>query len=89
MEDSDVREMFDWLERLAKNPFADDDATPVVPGSAPLPLVHCHRTHLPSDAYDIRGDDLPTGDPRSCEQRNDAAGHGQYSAMIPMPSYWH
>lgn len=32
MEEDDVRGMYFWLERLAKNPYADDEVRPAVPG---------------------------------------------------------
>jgi hypothetical protein len=32
IEEDDVRQMYGWLKRLAKNPYADDEARPVVPG---------------------------------------------------------
>ena len=30
--EADVRQSYEWLERLARNPYADDDSAPAVPG---------------------------------------------------------
>ncbi|BDA41918.1 Protein MON2 homolog [Coccomyxa sp. Obi] len=35
MEEGDVTDMYVWLERLAKNPYTDDELRPVVPGTLP------------------------------------------------------
>ncbi len=32
LEEDDLRELLHWLERLAKNPFSQEDTAPVVPG---------------------------------------------------------
>lgn len=32
MQEDDVRKTYAWLERMARNPYTDDDTSPVVPG---------------------------------------------------------
>ena len=58
MEEGDVRETYEWLERLARNPYADDDATPVVPGarsSYPCGRFGCHYRAHPGRQGDLEG----------------------------------
>lgn len=43
MEEGDVTDMYTWLERLAKNPYTDDELRPVVPGE---PLLDVPRSAL-------------------------------------------
>lgn len=48
MEEGDVTDMYVWLERLAKNPYTDDELRPVVPGES---ISFCCTTachHQPS-----------------------------------------
>lgn len=39
MEEGNVTDMYMWLERLAKNPYTDDELRPLVPGE-PLYDIH-------------------------------------------------
>jgi hypothetical protein len=46
MEEGDVRESYEWLERLARNPYADDDSAVAVPGAPQLALPFFLQLHL-------------------------------------------
>lgn len=48
MEEDDVREMYFWLERLAKNPYADDEVKPAVPGKHLFHLSNVGMIHRSS-----------------------------------------